>query len=174
MAKNKIDIHNIDLLALATVIAKKYVYGFKEGFKEGGGMTDDSETGWKPSKKTEKEFHKRMSKNYESLEDVASGNFTWERRRSKYWKPNQKTLVDTGLLRHSIKATTITKDDVVIRVVGEAEKYAAIHNYGLNGKCYGHPFKMPRREFIGKSERINHRVLRWMKSEIKRQILNKR
>jgi phage gpG-like protein len=135
MAKNKIDIHNIDLLSLATMIAKKYVYGFKEGFKEGGGMTDDSEMGWKPSKKT-------------------------------YKNPALKTLVDTGLLRKSIKAVSVTKDEVVIKVVGKAAEYGGKHNFGKEG--------MPMREFIGKSERINHRVLRWMKSEIKRQILNKR
>jgi phage gpG-like protein len=135
MAKNKIDIHNIDLLSLATMIAKKYVYGFKEGFKEGGGMTDDSEMGWKPSKKT-------------------------------YKNPALKTLVKTGLLRKSIKAVSVTKDEVVIKVVGDAEKYGVYHNFGTDN--------LPKREFVGKSERINHRVLRWMKSEIKRQILNKR
>ena len=130
----RLDIKKPDFQLINEGIAKMYVYGFREGFRNGGGMTDASSAGWKPSYKTFK-------------------------------NPSLKTLIETGLLSRSIKIKSVNKKKAVIHASGRASEYAWVHNYG----------KMQiKREFIGDSKRIEMRVVRKLKTEIKKQILNGR
>jgi phage gpG-like protein len=67
----------------------------------------------------------------------------------------RKILAEGGDLGRSIQYTpesskvTIHSDLI----------YAAIHNYGLEGKAWGrHHFKMPQRQFIGEDEELNKKI----------------
>lgn len=156
MAKFKLDIQKPDMAAVAKMVAATYQYGFREGFRTGGGMTDDSEGGWKPSKKL-------------------------NGKRQEQKKGSMKTLVDTGKLQKSVKAKVISKYKIEITT---KLPYAAIHNYGGHIRQYRNPEKegsqsyfidadMPKREFIGDSRRIQGRVVKKIKTAVKKALLNR-
>lgn len=66
------------------------------------------------------------------------------------------TLIKTGKLRRSIRVTptTFRKTRIFTNLV-----YAAIHNFGLQGKAWGkHPFKMPERKFLGNSKVLERKL----------------
>lgn len=82
------------------------------------------------------------------------GASPWANRKKE--DPGRALLVKSGNLRDSIEILRISKNEVE---VGSREDYAAIHNRGLMGKAWGkHPFKMPQRKFIGKSQKLNHKL----------------
>jgi phage gpG-like protein len=48
--------------------------------------------------------------------------------------------------------------------------YARIHNDGLMGKAFGkYPFKMPKRQFIGYSGKLNRQIIAFIDKNIKKQ-----
>lgn len=48
--------------------------------------------------------------------------------------------------------------------------YAKIHNDGLMGKTWGkYPFKMPKRQFIGYSGKLNRQIIAFLDKNIKKQ-----
>jgi len=48
--------------------------------------------------------------------------------------------------------------------------YARIHNDGLMGKAWGkHSFKMPKRQFIGYSGKLNRQIIAFLDKNIKKQ-----
>ena len=48
--------------------------------------------------------------------------------------------------------------------------YARIHNDGLMGKAFGkYPFKMPKRQFIGYSGKLNRQIIAFLDKNIKKQ-----
>jgi phage gpG-like protein len=87
----------------------------------------------------------------------------FEDRTVEKWKPRKKEgkrkgraiLVDSGDLRRSIIRQPVNKAQLSVKISTDLV-YAKIHNEGLMGKAYGkHPFKMPKREFIGNSYKLN-------------------
>lgn len=86
-------------------------------------------------------------------------------------KPNSQRnqgralLVDTGNLRDSIEVLYMNRNSVR---VGSTEAYASIHNYGLMGKAWGkHAFKMPQRQFIGRSAKLEKRISKVLELKMK-------
>ena len=79
-----------------------------------------------------------------------------------------KILQDTGKLRRSIKSNVFTtKDGFEIRFKSKLP-YAAIHNEGLMGRAFGrHPFKMPKRQFMGYSRVLDLRLQKLFERRIK-------
>lgn len=90
----------------------------------------------------------------------------WEKRKSKKDDEGRAILVKTGELKDSIRVERETKDGVVIT---SDKEYAKIHNEGLEGSAWGkHRFQMPKRQFIGFSQRLKMKLLQ----KIKRRIAN--
>ena len=60
-----------------------------------------------------------------------------------------------------------------IKIVSDVD-YAKIHNEGLMGKAWGkHPFKMPKRQFIGKSATLNREITDIITKNIKKALLGR-
>ena len=90
------------------------------------------------------------------------------------WKPRKKKTYRTKsgkLVDDTTRAILVKEGDLrrsIIRVPNRAAMsvkiqtnldYAKIHNEGLMGKAFGkHPFKMPKRQFIGDSYNLNEKV----------------
>ena len=90
------------------------------------------------------------------------------------WKPRKRTtyktksgkvvddttraiLVKTGDLRRSIIRVP-NRSALNVKIQTDLP-YAKVHNEGLMGKAFGkHPFKMPKRQFIGDSYNLNEKV----------------
>ena len=76
----------------------------------------------------------------------------------------------TGVLRRSINKRKLGKYTALIYIIGNANKYAKVHNDGLRAGR-GKGFKMPKRQFIGDSynmdkkirEAVNQRLMRVFK-----------
>lgn len=91
----------------------------------------------------------------------------WQARKTKRKGStnSQKILSKSGDLADSITYdvngnTTVISSDLV---------YAQIHNEGLQGKAWGkHSFKMPKREFIGPSEKLNEKITSKIDNELKK------
>ena len=97
---------------------------FLKGFRTGGGQTDASAGGWEKRKKAD------VGKKRGIL--IGEGR---------------------GTLRNSIKVLRTRFEAIVVGSTGLV--YARIHNFGLMGKAFGkHSFKMPKREYIGKSTEL--------------------
>jgi len=91
------------------------------------------------------------------------------------WKPRKRTtyttrsgkvvndttraiLVKTGDLRRSIIRNPANRAALTVKISTDLV-YAKIHNDGLMGKAWGkHPFKMPKRQFMGDSYNLNEKV----------------
>lgn len=74
------------------------------------------------------------------------------------------TLIKTGTLRRSIRVspTTFRLTKVFTKL-----KYAAIHNFGLQGLAFGkNPFKMPERKFLGNSRVLEIRLEKKILKEV--------
>ena len=66
-------------------------------------------------------------------------------------------LVKSGRLKRSIKLKNKTFSLIKI---SSSLPYSEIHNEGLMGKAWGkHSFKMPKRQFIGDSEKLRKQIL---------------
>lgn len=90
------------------------------------------------------------------------------------WKPRKRTTYRTKsgkVVDDTTRAILVKEGDLkrsIIRVPNRAAMnvkiqtnldYAKIHNEGLMGKAFGkHPFKMPKRQFIGDSYNLNEKV----------------
>ena len=91
------------------------------------------------------------------------------------WRPREITakrnigraiLVDTGLLRRDIKVRSATWANMEIGTGAATKNYASVHNKGLrSGRGKG--FKMPKREFIGKSAALSQKTRTMIKTTIK-------
>jgi phage gpG-like protein len=68
-------------------------------------------------------------------------------------------------LSKSLNMTEVTATTVRIETIGTAEQYADVHNEGLrSGRGQG--FQMPKREFIGESELLNHKIEQKIEQEL--------
>jgi phage gpG-like protein len=68
------------------------------------------------------------------------------------------TLVKTGDLKKSIIRNPANRAALTVKISTDLD-YAKIHNDGLMGKAWGkHPFKMPKRQFMGDSYNLNEKV----------------
>ena len=66
------------------------------------------------------------------------------------------TLIKTGTLRSSIRVSPTT---FRLTKIFTNLRYAAIHNFGLQGLAFGkNPFKMPERKFIGNSRVLERKL----------------
>jgi phage gpG-like protein len=102
----------------------------------------------------------------------------WKKReRNSYRTRSGKVVDDTtrgiligkgkGTLRRSIAFRNQGKWSVVINT-GNLP-YAKIHNEGGMGRAFGkYPFKMPKRQFIGYSGKLNRQIISSFSSKIKR------
>ena len=89
----------------------------------------------------------------------------WKPRKSKTNNTGRAILVKSGDLRRSI----IDRINLgQLKVVFQSDlPYAAIHNYGLMGKAWGkYPFKMPQRQFIGKSGQVDKMAIKTLENKI--------
>ena len=105
------------------VIAENSKNWFLEGFRKGGGQTDDSLSGWSPRN---------------------SRNKTIKRNAESKGKKESRLILE-GDLWNDIKVIVSTWSKIEIGTSNI--KYADRHNEGLKG--------MPKREFIGDSEKMN-------------------
>lgn len=79
----------------------------------------------------------------------------WKARKNK--KDNGRAiLVKSGRLKRSIQASKITLDQITIST---DVAYAGVHNFGEG--------YMPKRQFIGKSRKLNREVIQTIKTELK-------
>lgn len=70
-------------------------------------------------------------------------------------------------LRRSIAVLRKNNTRAVIGIRGSAGKYAAVHNFGLrSGRGKG--FKMPKRQFIGKSKQLDKKIIKLVQRMLKR------
>lgn len=124
-------------LKLAKILPNTALNHFLEGFEQGGYQTDASQSGW-PKRKRMKEMKKRGERVPGQVRSVTR---------------DRALLVKTGTLRRSLKVTDSSPN--LMRVASRGVRYASIHNFGLLGKAWGKwPFKMPKREFVGKSKEL--------------------
>jgi phage gpG-like protein len=87
-------------------------------------------------------------------------------RRGRY--AGSKILTNTGKLKNSIRTTSNSNKEGFYVNFKSSLKYAKIHNEGLMGKAYGHPFKMPKRMFMGYSTQLDKRLQRIFDKGIKK------
>lgn len=96
--------------------------------------------------------------------DDSSGG--WEVRK-KEPKGRRRNIL-TGRKSHLKNSIGIIKSTFHTIIVGSTGIiYARIHNEGLTGKAWGkHSFKMPKREFIGKSTKLESDIKKRIKKEM--------
>lgn len=86
------------------------------------------------------------------------------------WKNRKKLdsgraiLVKTGQLRRSIRKIHATPSRMV---VGSTVKYAGVHNFGLRAGR-GKGFKMPKRQFIGRSKTLEKTLQKIIERALKK------
>jgi len=125
-------------LRLAKILPNTALNHFLEGFELGGYKTDASESGW-PKRKKNYQMKKRGTRVPGQVRSV---------------NRDRALLVKSGALRRSLKVTDSSPN--LMRIASRGIRYAAIHNFGLMGKAFGKwPFKMPKREFVGKSRELD-------------------
>lgn len=109
------------------------------------GFDDRTVEKWERRKKFEAKGRgsKKSAKEYGTIRSVRAG---------------RAILVKRGDLRRSIIRGLINKFNLSVKVKTDLD-YAKIHNDGLMGRAWGkHPFKMPKRKFIGDSYNLNEKV----------------
>lgn len=124
---------------LPRIIGQMALRHFLLGFRKGGFQTDASSSGWQQRKKKTK-----------------------KRRRA--------ILVKTGALRRDLDIRKTTFNEIVIGT--QDTIYASVHNDGetinrrrKNGTQYN--VKMPKREFLGRSRKLDIRVQNKIKKTLK-------
>lgn len=112
--------------------------------------------------------HYHMSFEKEGFTDRSFWHWTPLKRERKRYK-SSKILTNTGRLKKSIKTfSNSSRDGFYVRFSSNV-KYAKIHNEGLNGLAYGrHPFKMPKRMFMGYSKVLDRKLQALFDRRIKR------
>ena len=89
----------------------------------------------------------------------------WKRRKYKPRGKSKGQLQVSGRLKRSIKRLSTTFGRIAIGTRGVP--YASIHNEGLNGVAFGkYPFKMPKREFVGDSAKLEKLLKKRISKEI--------
>jgi phage gpG-like protein len=86
----------------------------------------------------------------------------WQKRKVR--DKGRAVLTGTGDLKRSIR-----KGRVSLRrtVISSKLPYSAIHNEGLMCKAWGkHPFKMPQRKFMGESQKLERKMLKFIYKSI--------
>ena len=147
--KRYIIVDNLIKKNFPTILTKMALEHFLEGFERGGYQTDASAGGWQKRKR-----NFEMKKRGRGL-----GNTPRSVRSSR------ALLVKTGDLRNSLRV--ISKRPTRMEVGTTGIKYAEIHNEGLMGKAFGkHTFKMPKREFIGESSKLERKITKRIEREI--------
>jgi len=128
---------------LGNITEKHFILGFSKG----GGQTDAGK--WQKRKKERKaDTHTKRGK---------------KRKRTL----KRGILILTGALRSDIQRRQTSFNKTVIGTNNIA--YADIHNSGLDGLAWGrHPFKMPKREFIGHSKKLTAKHLRIIRRELRK------
>ena len=125
--------------AAIQIIAKDAVVTFKHNFYLQG-FVDESLQSWKP----------RNGK-LRSLGAVSR---------------DKKTLTKSGKLKRSIRYVSGI-NGYSAKVISDLP-YSQIHNEGLRGNAWGrHNFQMPKRQFMGRSSRLERLSLSKIKSKIK-------
>tara|TARA_R110000868_G_scaffold410838_1_gene700422 strand:+ start:1387 stop:1908 length:522 start_codon:yes stop_codon:yes gene_type:complete len=137
---------------------------FLKSFRDGG-FTDENLETWKPLKhlnKTRMRAIKRQKKRY-------------DQGKSDRWDAKLGILVGKGhYLRDSIRVARIGGKGFLIVSdlgLGSSKDYAPVHNFGLRAGR-GRGFKMPKRQFIGKSKVLEEKLYRRLVTKINA-ILNK-
>lgn len=111
--------------------------------------------------------------NIQGFEDVSVSR--WPSRRgeirggiarvSRRSSGSRAILIRSGDLKRSVRIRRLYSSSGVI---GSDLVYAAIHNFGLDGRAYGkYPFRMPQRKFIGVSRKLNRLSLLRIKAHVK-------
>lgn len=120
---------------------------FLKGFRNNGGQTNASKGGWQPRKK---QYHyEKIGAKWKKKSDIG-----------------KNILVQSGTLRRSITVTRVSNRQAFIGTKGVP--YAKIHNEGLMGRAFGkYPFKMPKREFIGRSFELEQKIKRTIERYLK-------
>jgi phage gpG-like protein len=132
------------LTAFITVMGTDAKNHFVKSFRNQG-FEDDSIQRWQPRK------------------NEISGGIARVRRKSA---GSRAILVKTGDLRRSVRVISKSYRSIV---VGSDLPYAQIHNDGLYGNAYGkHRFKMPKRQFIGHSNKL----IRQLRAKLDSRIVN--
>jgi phage gpG-like protein len=100
------------------------------------------------------------------VKSFKDGGFTddtfkaWQPRKSKKDNAGRAILVKKGDLRRSVNRTINLSQ---LRVIFKSDlPYSAIHNYGLQGRN----FKMPQRQFIGKSAKVDKMAINILEKKI--------
>lgn len=114
---------------------------FVENFRKQG-FDDKTVQRWKPRKVQDKYKHANTAADVRRIEKQGT----------------RAILVKTGDLRRSIIRNPANRAALMVKISTDLD-YAKIHNEGLMGKAFGkHPFKMPKRQFIGDSYNLNEKV----------------
>ena len=101
----------------------------------------------------------------------------FEDRSVQKWTPRKKQdkkrsgraiLVDSGDLRRSIIREPVNKSQLSVKISTDLP-YAKIHNEGGMGNAWGRaPFKMPKRQFMGDSYKLNENCKKIIVSQLDR------
>jgi phage gpG-like protein len=92
-------------------------------------------------------------------------NQRWQARKATGKRAlRHKILNKSGALKASIRVRTAVS--ALTTVVSSDMDYSAIHNEGGQGKAWGTPFTMPKREFIGDSEVMDKQMEKIILTEI--------
>lgn len=120
---------------------------FKRSFRDGG-FTDSSFKGWKKRKSKKGTYKKDKDKAYKkAIGGLGSLNV------------GRAILVKSGHLKNSIHATNLNYSNLSLVISTSGLPYARRHNEGID--------KMPKRQFIGNSYKLNTKITDMIAQRIK-------
>jgi len=90
----------------------------------------------------------------------------WKARKKDPKGKKRGILVNRAILLRNIRVLGTPGDRVIMGTRGI--KYARIHNEGLQGKAFGHTFRMPKRQFIGNSRKLEREIFKRVQNRINR------
>ena len=112
---------------------------------------------------TEKHFRSGFEKGGGQTDASKNG---WQARKSKEKGGRRGILIKSGTLRRDVKQRSATFNRIEVGTSAITVDYADVHNSGLrSGRGVG--FTMPKREFIGKSAKLEARNMEIIKEELK-------
>jgi phage gpG-like protein len=121
---------------------------FRQAFVKQG-FEDKSVVRWQKRKVFEKKGRGKFAKNDDGKRDKSVVRSV---------KAGRGILVKSGDLQKSIIRNPENRAALTVKISTDLD-YAKIHNDGLMGKAWGkHPFKMPKRQFMGDSYNLNEKV----------------
>ena len=151
---------------LPTLLGNHAVNFFKDNFDRQGFLNLVLEP-WQPRKAVQ-QFRRRGVLNKKGNASRLVPTRAWTRNAGRGILIG---LAGGAMLKRSTRLESAAPTKVVI---ANNLPYAAIHNYGLNGLAFGkHPFKMPKRQFIGPSETMNKELESITMKELTKIITNK-